>query len=202
MKHSKYILLISGIIATIISSLVSAIPIWMYNQAQVSAMFPTLFTPATITFSIWGIIYASWIVLGIFVALWKIHVSYKNAWLLASAQILSSFWLIPSQYLYTATSLVVMSGVLFLLLLGFFISQRENKYFQYTQELFLGWIIVASIANLHLVLVDYNLYGYPVWFTLASILLATGIFALWILRYNAIIASLVFLWASYGIVAW
>jgi hypothetical protein len=61
MWYSRYILLVSGIFATLISSLVSAIPIGSYNQAQVSAMFPTFITPSAFTFSIWGLIYLTWI---------------------------------------------------------------------------------------------------------------------------------------------
>lgn len=201
MKYSRYILLFSGILATILSSVISALPIWIANQGEVSAMFPTLFVPATFTFSIWGVIYVSWIILGIFVALWKVKVSTKNASLLWVAQVFSSFWLIPSQFLYTATSLIVMIWLVFLLLLGFFISMKEDTYFRYTLELFLGWIIVASIANLHLVLVDYTLYLYPITFTLISIIIATGVFAGWILKYKAFTASFVFLWASFGIIA-
>ena len=61
--NQKYILLSSALLSTLLSGLISIIPIGIYNQAQVSATLPTLFTPATITFSIWSIIYLSWIVL-------------------------------------------------------------------------------------------------------------------------------------------
>jgi len=60
---NKYILLISGVISVALASIISVVPIGIANQAQVSAMFPTLFTPATFTFSIWGLIYLSWIIL-------------------------------------------------------------------------------------------------------------------------------------------
>jgi hypothetical protein len=81
--NQKYILLVSAIIATIFSALISIIPIGLYNQAEVSAMLPTLFTPAPITFSIWSIIYLSWIALGIYEAFGKSWVSKNNTYILA-----------------------------------------------------------------------------------------------------------------------
>lgn len=65
----KYILLISALVAVGLSAVFSILPVGIYNQAQVSALYPTLFTPAGFTFSIWSIIYASWIILGVGVLL-------------------------------------------------------------------------------------------------------------------------------------
>jgi len=154
----RYILLLSSSISLLLSAIISVIPVWFYNQGQVSALYPTLFTPATFTFSIWSVIYLSWILLWIFIAIKNTKLRVENIYLLAAAQVLSSFWLIPSQFLFIGTSFIVMMWVLYMLLLCFFLSRDENTYFKVTVELFLAWIIVASIANLHLVLVSYNIY--------------------------------------------
>jgi len=150
----RYILLISWILSVWFSALASLLPIWLYNQAVVSGMFPTLITPASYTFSIWSIIYLSWIILWSLVAVWKVQVSRRNTYLLAGAQILSSLWLIPSQYLYISLSLVVMIWVFILLILAFKNINTESKYYRWTLGLFLWWILVAFIANLHLTLVS------------------------------------------------
>jgi len=200
--NTKYILLCSALAATLLSALITFIPIGLYNQAEVSALLPTLFTPASFTFSIWSLIYLSWIALGIHEAFWKSWVSKDNAYLLASAQILSSLWLIPSQFLWIWTSLIVMFGILYLLSLSLAISRKENKYFRYTVELFWGWILVACIANIHLFLVSYEIYYIPEALTYISILLALSINITLIQKYNIFIPALVSVWAWFGIYIW
>lgn len=195
----KYILLLSALIATILSGIITVVPIGSYNQAQVSAMLPTLFTPATITFSIWSLIYLSWIALGLHEAFWKSWVSKQNIYLLASAQIISSLWLIPSQYFFISISLIVMLIVFILLSISLIRSQKESKYYRYTLELFFGWILVAFIANIHLTLVAYNLYFIPEILTYISILWAL-IINIFLIRKSLYIPALVCIWAAIGII--
>jgi len=198
----RYILLLSSSISLLLSAIISVIPVWFYNQGQVSALYPTLFTPATFTFSIWSVIYLSWILLWIFIAIKNTKLRVENIYLLAAAQVLSSFWLIPSQFLFIGTSFIVMMWVLYMLLLCFFLSRDENTYFKVTVELFLAWIIVASIANLHLVLVSYNIYIFPETLTLISLILAWYIFYKSITRYYTTVPSLVLIWSWFWIIMW
>lgn len=198
----KHILLISALVAVGLSAVFSVLPVGIYNQAQVSALYPTLFTPAGFTFSIWSIIYASWIILGIGVLVWRVQLSQNNTYLFASTQILSSLWLLPSQFLYIGTSLIVMLSLLYLLILNFFISRSEIPFFKNILELFLGWIIVASIANIHITLVAFDIYFFPLFLTLVSIIWG-GALILWLLqKYNSYMPSLVLIWACFGIIVW
>mgnify|MGYP006891254816 CR=1 FL=1 len=198
----RYILLVSSIFSLVFAGIASTLPLGIYNQGQVSAFYPTLFTPATFTFSIWSIIYLSWILLGIFIALKNIKLRDENLYLLALAQVLSSFWLIPSQFLFIGTSFIVMMWVLYMLLLCFYLSRDENPYFKLTVELFLAWIIVASIANFHLMLVYYNIYFFSETLTLISIIIAWYIFYQSVTRYHTVIPSLVLLWSGFWIIVW
>ncbi|NDK09916.1 hypothetical protein GW846_03995 [Candidatus Gracilibacteria bacterium] len=201
MWYSRYILLVSGIFSVLISSLVSAIPLGFYNQGEVSALYPTFITPAAFTFSIWGLIYLTWIAYGIYEAFFaKTSLDSKNAYLLASAQIISSFWLIPSQYLYIATSLIVMYVVLYILSLNFVLSRNENKYFKYMLDLFLGWIIVASLANTHLFLVAKDMYFSPLVLTVLSLVGGTFVVLYLYKKYLSVIPSFVLIWALFGII--
>lgn len=200
--NTKYILLVSSLIAIIIAALASIIPIGLYNQAEVSALLPTLFTPATITFSIWSVIYLSWIAIGVYETLWKSWIKKENVYLLAAAQILSSLWLIPSQSLWIGTSLIVMMWVLYLLLILFFNSRSENVEFRAVTDLFLGWIIIACIANIHLMLVSYWIYFIPVILTIISIVLGLIINLLFIAQYKSYLPAIVLAWASVWIVIW
>jgi len=165
-------------------------------------MFTTLIVPATYTFSIWGLIYLSWLLLWIQQAIWNIHISRQNSILLWSAQILSSLWLIPSQYLWIGTSLWVISWVLYLLLILFYESRNENVFFKSVSDLFLGWIIVAFIANFHQTLVFYDIYFFALELTFISILIGLAINLYFIIKYKSAVPSLVLIWALVGIIFW
>jgi len=199
---SKYILLISAVISTIFSAAASILPIWFYDQWTVSALYPTLFTPATYTFSVWSVIYLSWISLWLYEAFWKSWITKENTYLLAAAQILSSLWLIPSQYLWIGSSLIVMCSVFYLLAILYFNSRKENIIFRFTSELFFAWIIVASIANIHLTLVSYNIYFFPLYLTIISIIIWLLINIYFIKKYNSYIPGLVLIWSLTWIIMW
>lgn len=200
--QTRYILLISGIISVVFSALASVIPIWAFNQAQVSSFFPTLFTPATITFSIWSIIYLSWLILWWLSALGQIEIKKENIILLSCAQILSSLWLIPSQNLWIGTSLLVMFWVLYFLSILFYESRDESPAFKIVSDLFFGWIIVACIANIHLMLVSYDIYFFPLDLTIISIITGLLLNVYFILKYNSIVPSIVLIWALMWIILW
>jgi len=200
--NPKYILILSAVIAAVFSATASIIPLGVYNQWEVSALYDTLFTPATFTFSIWSLIYLSWLILWVYILFSRTSVWKSNALLLWWAQILSSLWLIPSQYLYIGVSLVVMLWVLGLLMKLFFDSRTEHHYFRHTVDLFLGWIIVASIANLHLTLVSFDLYTYPVIFTVISILLWLVINTVALIKYNSYVIPFVLIWSLIWIILW
>lgn len=199
---TQYILLLSAIVSIVLSSFAAVIPIWYYNQWEVSALFPTLITPATYTFSIWSLIYVTWFWLWVLQTLGKIDISRQNSLILWAAQILSSLWLIPSQYLFTGTSLVVMFWVLYLLMILFLESRNESALFKIVADLFLGWIIVASLANLHLVLVSYEIYLFPLVLTQISILAGLLINLYFIFKYESVIPAFVLVWALIGIILW
>lgn len=199
---TRYILLISAIVSVIFSGLASVIPLGFYNQWEVSALYPTLIVPATYTFSIWSIIYLSWFGLWALQASWNIEISRQNSIILWAAQILSSLWLIPSQYLLTWISLIVIVWVLYLLMILFFESRNESTIFKIITDLFLWWIIVASLANLHLVLVSYDIYFYPLQLTTISIWAGVFLNMYLIIKYKSYTPSLVLIWALIWIIIW
>lgn len=200
--QTKYVLLISAVISVFFSALASIIPIWILNQGQVSSLYPTLIVPATYTFSIWSVIYLSWFVIWILAAIWKITIAKNNIILLASAQVLSSLWLIPSQFLWTGTSLIVILWVLYFLMILFYESRNESQVFKIISDLFLGWIIVASLANLHLVLASYSIYFFPIQLTIISLLAWCLLNIYFILKHNSFVPSLVLIWAWVWIMIW
>lgn len=198
MKH--YILLISAIISVGLSSYLSAIRPWgMQDQAMISENFSTIITPAGFIFSIWWLIYTSWILLWVYVAYKKIKIKKKSIYLLAAAQVLSTLWLIPSQYAQIALSFLVMLWILTLLYM--WVTRKDkNKYFSWVVQLFFWWILVASIANLHQTLVYLDIYYYPVILWVISIIAWVWVNIYMLRKYNYIIPAIVFFWAAIGII--
>lgn len=194
-----YLLLASAIMNTLLVAYISITPIWSYNQAEVSALFPTAITPASYTFSIWSIIYLSWFALWIY-AIWKKNnISQKNIILLIIAQFLSTLWLIPSQSLYIVTSFWVML-VLLVTLIYVLYNEKKNTFFKQVSALFFWWILIASIANFHQTLIALGLYLFPTLFTIFSIIIWTLVNLYIYYRYDSFIPAAVWIWAFIGII--
>ena len=79
-------------------------------------------------------------------------------------------------------------------------SRNESALFKIVADLFLGWIIVASLANLHLVLVSYEIYLFPLVLTQISILAGLLINLYFIFKYESVIPAFVLVWALIGII--
>lgn len=190
----KYILLISATIAIGLSSYFSLLPLNGVSQKDISDIYQTLITPASYTFSIWSLIYLSWVILGIISVFRKTKIWIEKIIYLAIAQIVSSFWLIPWHYDMIAMSLVIMLGLLFILLY-LCIYREKDTLFQGICDFFLWWIIVACIANTHIFLMAYDLYSQWVMLSVSSIVFWVGISHFFASYKKTILPSLVLTWA-------
>lgn len=192
-----YFFLFIAVVSILLTSIISLIPLWWVSQGDISDMYMTSITPAWFTFSIWSLIYASWI----FLWLYAIYMrkKWKKYLYLSASLLLSVVWLIPWHYDIIWLSLIIMASILWLLIYIFQKKRYKDKYFQYTLELYLWWIFVAFIANLHIYLVSASLYIFPVFFTLISFLVWITLLSYTIHINKAFISSYVFLWALFGI---
>lgn len=219
----KYIPLIIALFTIGFTSLVS-IPDSPYliggmTQADISNMFPSAITPAGITFAIWSIIYLSWILAGLALSglpvtsLTKRYfpkiVPYltdketsKRAMLSFSVAIsLTGVWLIPWGNLYIGIALIIMLMILGFLKLTFHLTRKSSWLVRSSVELTLGWINIATVANI-------TIWLMYIWFTGGGI--SEIYWAIWVLglallltayyqcRYKTYIISLVFLWTMVG----
>ncbi len=136
-----------------------------HSQADISNMFPTSITPAGITFSIWGVIYIGWLLSSLmisglpFTPLSKKYfpelvrnlqysVTKKTSIFYALAIGLTAVWLIPWGYIMPGVALIIMLLILWLIWNVFLENLTTPNLFRYSVELFLGWILVATFANL------------------------------------------------------
>jgi benzodiazapine receptor len=183
------------------------------NTAQVSNSFPTLITPAGYVFSIWGIIY---LLLGAFVVYQalpgqkgKLFQS-RIGWLFILSCLANIFWL----FLWQSEFLILTVPVMFLLLASLiFIYIRlgigrqkappiEKLAVYFPFSVYLGWITIASIANVATTLVSLNWGGFglsdQIWAALIVITVLI-IATLVIFTRKDIAYTLVIIWALVGI---
>ncbi len=193
----KYLFLFVALGTIGLTTYFSLLPLNGNSQADISNLYMTSITPAGFTFSIWSLIYLSWLVLGYFLIGRKSKHQRPLSFPLAVG--LTALWLVPWHYEYIATSFFLMLIILGLLLHAFF-KQSYFRVKQYSLELFLGWILVATIANLHVLLVAYELYSFPLTFTAISIIAGTLVNLYFLKFHRAFIPGLVFVWALWGVI--
>ena len=183
------------------------------NTAQVSDTNPTLVTPAGYVFSIWGVIY---ILLGVFVVFQALPAErVKNFQksigpLFILSSILNIAWLFLWQYEFLSLSVVLMFLLLATLILIYLrlnigkskSPTREKLAVNLPFSVYLGWITIASIANVSVTLVSMKWDGFGIspetWATL--IIIVAMVIALLVIATRKDIAyGLVIIWALVGI---
>jgi benzodiazapine receptor len=183
------------------------------NTAQISDSNPTLITPAGYVFAIWGIIY---VLLGVFVVFQALpsqkekEYTKKIGWLFVLSSIINIAWLFLWQYEFLSLSVILMflllaSLILIYLRLGIGkspVTMREKLAAHVPFSVYLGWITIASIANVSVTLVSVNWNGFgispEIWATLI-IIVALLITLLVLATRRDIAYGLVIVWALIGI---
>jgi hypothetical protein len=200
----------------VVNYLATSLPIWWMSTGELSDLYPNLFTPAGLTFSIWGLIYLS---LTGFVIRQIVDLYKKNSknitqkiwiWFVLSC-VTNIWWIFAWHYRLVWLSVIVM--ILFLLVLIVIANKiqlwkklwmRWDKlWVQIPFSLYLGWISVATIANMSTWLVNmwWNARGMSDIFWTRVVIVVAALLALISLykKYN-IIFALVVVWAFIGII--
>lgn len=210
----RQIAVVVAVVATItVGILANVLPFNDLTTGELAAQFDVLFKPAPYAFSIWTLIYVA---LAAY-AIYQVRPAVRDdqrlrsidvPFLISSAANIS--WLLLWHHQYTVASFVVM-----LVLLGSLIaiyrrlapertlaSPGRRWAVHYGFSVYLGWVIVATVANLA-VLADFlGLGGFGlgelVWFTLASLgLLGVGALMTW--RQADVPLLLTLVWAFIGL---
>ncbi|MFX0105443.1 MAG: hypothetical protein ACFE75_08130, partial [Candidatus Hodarchaeota archaeon] len=174
------ILNLIGFFATVIVNFLAVLlPIGGNTTQELSDALPNLFVPAGITFSIWSVIY---ILLGLFSVYQirdifkkdKIEMEYLDdiGYFFIIASIANVTWIFLWHYKLVPLSLVFMIVLLLSLILIYLrlkigkseVTRIEKVAVHVPFSIYLGWITVATIANVTAVIVDVglNVYGLPV----------------------------------------
>ncbi len=199
----------------LVNVLSNALPINGQSMADISARYPSLFTPAGFTFSIWGVIYLALLA---FVT-WQALPAQRNNRQIARISpwfkincIANAAWLIAFHYDQLVLSMLLMLVVLATLIRIYRILIAEIDAAPFLQHLvlylpfsiYIGWIVAATIANASILQTafDLNTAGLdPVSWTLLKLALAGAIAATMLLRFRDVPFAVAVAWAAYGIAA-
>lgn len=183
------------------------------NTAEISDANLTLITPAGYVFSIWGIIY---VLLGIFVVFQalpkegKKEYHRKIGWLFVLSSVFNIIWLFLWQFEYLVFSIILMFLLLANLIAIYLRLDIGKSKVELIEKLtihlpfstYLGWISIASIANVAVTLVSLNWNGFgiaPESWAIFIVILALIITAIVVLTRKDIAYGLVVIWAFLGI---
>jgi hypothetical protein len=197
------ILLFAGMI--IMNYLANALPLNNKTTGQLSDMFPNLFVPAGITFSIWGIIYIALLAYCIVQFTGSNQIAVTGiGWFFAATCIFNALWIVAWHYQKLPLSLIIMLCLLVaLILINIRISGLNFGIIKIAFGIYLGWICIATIANVTALLVNYNWNGFGIseetW-TIIMIGTGTLIVCLAMLSFRNPFIGLSVLWAFAGII--
>jgi len=182
------------------------------GTGEVSGMYPTLFTPAGFTFAIWSVIY----LLNISFVITNLVLVFRKperfqaplVKLFIGICIVNTAWIFAWHYDYILVSVFIMLAILVQLITAFIIVQNstvkgfETALAKINFGVYLGWISVATIANLSVQLSGKanTDWGQPdlIW-TWVVIATAVVLAVFLLLRFKSFAYGLVIAWALYGI---
>ncbi len=213
------------------NGLANALPLNGVNTGQLSDEIPNLFVPAGLTFAIWGLIYAmllGYAIAGLVAAFGKSGTvrgstlwSAADGWIFSINAALNTAWIFAWHWRMVGLSLVLMLGILLTLLMllerGYKANaaykaaggpstggQKALGFFLWRPILvYLGWICVATIANVTALLVTagWNGFGIPeLWWTVLVIAVGAMVGLYLVLMRGAVSSGLVVIWAYAGII--
>ncbi|MFX1340626.1 MAG: hypothetical protein ACFFDK_18595, partial [Promethearchaeota archaeon] len=157
---------------------------------EISDKYPNLFTPAGITFSIWSVIYLFLLIYVFYQARDVFKAEKKEMPFLDQISVFfilscvfNSIWLIVWLYELILLSLIIMILLLLVLIIIYLrlnialgdLNTREKIILWTPFSLYLGWITVATIANITVFLVSINWDGFgiaPLIWTVTVIIVA------------------------------
>ncbi len=198
--------------------LAQALPLNRKSTGELSDQYPNLFTPAPLTFAIWSVIYSS-LFLFVLWQVWPLRSLQRKqdrnvtinalGWDFVAVCVLNMAWLFFWHYEFVAVSVVIMGMMLLVLIRinrlvfrGLRCTQDLRNFLQIPFGLNLGWISVATVANVTAFLVGQGWHGggfsEKIW-TVAMMTVATLLAVLVVYNWRNIPYALAVTWALAGI---
>ena len=150
--------ILSVVLALAVNILASTLPLNGQNTGEISDRFKVFFVPAGYVFAIWGIIYIGWIAFAVYQAL---PAKSENprlrrlGYLFALSGLFNAAWLFCWHYNLFGLSVLVMLALLGLLIASYLslnvgktaAGRAEKWCVDIPFSVYLGWISVATVAN-------------------------------------------------------
>lgn len=207
-------LLLATLMTLVTNYLSNALPLFGNSNKEVSDSLPNAFTPAGLTFAVWGPIFLGLLVFAVYQALPAQRGPRLDRlfWPFLLANVLNVGWLLAFQSLNYGLSVLIMLALLSSLVWLYLWVQElephgtERLTLLLPASLYLAWISVATIANITAWLVSLGVtsglagLGATAWAALLVVIAALiGVFFL--LRFRDYAFAAILLWAFYGVYA-
>lgn len=189
----------------------NAFPLNGQTVGDVSNEYPTLFTPAGYAFSIWGLIYLTLLIYAVYQLLpdqRKNNIYERLSLPFIFINIFSILWLVLFIYEYMAVSTI---AIIMMLICAIFLygkskemtlSHKVSQWVTIPFGLYLGWLSVATIANISILLssIGWNeeMLGETTWaIIILTITFMLALFISW--KFSDTIYPMVVVWAFFAI---
>ncbi|MDQ0268444.1 tryptophan-rich sensory protein [Cytobacillus purgationiresistens] len=186
--------------------LAHALPINGQTTSEVSNKLNVLFTPAGYVFMIWGLIYlmlAIWLMRQGFPSKRNLPIYKKIYPIFILSSLLNGIWIVTWHYeLFLLSIIIIVSLLITLIVLYRNLNISGIKIDMATFSIYLGWVSVATIANISYYLTYINWNGWGLSNTIWTIIMLSVamVIAIYILvKYHDWLYPLVFVWAIIGI---
>jgi len=214
-KLMQFLNIMAFVLVIVVNTLSNALPLNGRTAGEISDSLPSYFTPAGYTFSIWGVIYLAltgYIIYQAIPGQRKRPFQQKIGWLFIASSLANSAWIFAWHYgAYTLSVFLMLSLLVSLIAIyarlkiglpGQAISRAEQAFVHVPFSLYLGWITVATIANISSVsaYLGWNGFGIegPVW---SAIMMSVAVVVAGLLLFNRrdFAYPAVLVWALFGI---
>ncbi|MBL8095794.1 MAG: hypothetical protein JNL73_16585 [Anaerolineales bacterium] len=197
----------------VVNGLANTLPINGQNTGQISDRFQVYFVPAGYVFAIWGVIYLGLIAFAVFQALPAQRENPRlqaTGWWIALGGLANGVWIFLWHYESFALTVVVMLALLATLIVTYLrlgigrtaVPAAEAWAVRVPFSIYLGWITVATVANVTSLLDDLNWDGFgiapEIWMGLVLVAVVT-IATMMAFTRRDVAYALVILWALAGI---
>jgi hypothetical protein len=212
-RQRQIAVVLAILVTLIVNGLANALPLNGFNTGEISDRFQVYFVPAGYVFSIWGVIYLGLIAFAIFQALPAQRENPRlraTGWWIALGGLANSLWIFFWHYEQFPLTLIAMLVLLATLIITYLrlgagrtkVSTAETWAVRVPFSFYLGWITVATVANVTDVLDYWNWNGFgiapEIWMgiVLAAVLVIATLMAF---TRRDVAYALVLLWALAGI---
>jgi len=213
-NHLRQLAVVVTVLFTlVVNGLANALPINGQNTGQISDRFQVYFVPAGYVFAIWGVIYLGLIAFAVFQALPTQRENPRlqaTGWWIALGGLANGVWIFLWHFESFALTVVVVLVLLATLIVTYLrlgigrtaVPAAETWAVRVPFSIYLGWITVATVANVTSLLDDLNWDGFEIapeiWMGLVLVAVV-AIATMMAFTRRDVAYALVILWALAGV---